>query len=53
MAWLLISGAGVVDRIWLDDKKDENDGKGENNLSHVPFCLMAALTLSVAYNRAS
>ena len=49
MAWLLISGAGVVDGIWPDDEEGgKNDGEGERDLPHVLFCLMAALTLSVA-----
>ena len=50
-AWLLLSGAGVVDGAWPDDKEGgKNNGKGECDLPHALFCLMAALTLSVAHS---
>ena len=50
-AWFLVSGAGVIDGMWPDDEKGgKKDGKGERNLSHALFCLMAALTLSVAHS---
>jgi len=48
MAWFLISGAGVVDRAWPDDKKGgKNNGEEERDLPHALFCLMVALALSV------
>jgi len=46
-AWLLISGAGVVDRMWSDEGGGKND-KGKCDLSHALFCFMVVLTLSVA-----
>jgi len=49
MAWLLISGAGVIDRAWPDDEEGgKNDSKEECDLPHALFCLMAALAFSVA-----
>ena len=44
-AWLLINGAGVVDRAGSDDKEGgKNNGKEERNLSHALFRLMVAFS---------
>ena len=51
MAWLLVSSAGVVDRVGPNDEEDGKKGdKEERDLSHALLRLMAALALSVACN---
>jgi len=51
MAWLLVSGVGVVDGVGPDDEEgDKKGGEEECNLPHALLCLMAALALSVAFN---
>ena len=51
MAWLLVSGAGVVSWVWPDNKKGgKNGGKEERDLSYALLCLMVALAFSIAHS---